>query len=92
MLTELIDKIDNNPELMMNLAEQLGLLVKYLGDAHNASHLLKPLEFILPNDDSVVRDKAIASLKIVGDNISEETLYGDYLTLINKMRKGELFS
>jgi hypothetical protein len=53
---------------------------------------LKPLEFILPNDDSVVRDKAIASLKIVGDNISEETLYGDYLTLINKMRKGELFS
>jgi hypothetical protein len=31
MLTELIDKIDCNPELMMNLAEQLGNLIEYLG-------------------------------------------------------------
>ena len=28
MLTELIDKIDCNPELMMALAEQLGMLTK----------------------------------------------------------------
>ena len=40
---------------------------------------MKPLEFILPNDDSVVREKAIASLKIVGDKISEETLYNEYM-------------
>lgn len=44
MVTELIDKIDNNPELMMNLAEQLGLLSKYLGPDSNSVHLLKPLE------------------------------------------------
>ena len=31
MLTELIDKIDCNPELMMALAEQLGILPDYLG-------------------------------------------------------------
>ena len=31
MLTELIDKIDCNPELMMCLAEQLGALTDYLG-------------------------------------------------------------
>jgi serine/threonine-protein phosphatase 2A regulatory subunit A len=92
MLTELIDKIDNNPELMMNLAEQLGKLVEYLGEDYNSSHLLKPLELILPNDDSVVREKAIQSLKLVGDKISEETLYNEYLVLINKMKKGELFS
>ena len=66
MLTELIDKIDCNPELMMNLAEQLGQLVSYLGEPTNAVHLLKPLELILPADDSVVREKAVASLKIVG--------------------------
>ncbi len=34
MVTELIDKIDNNPELMMNLAEQLGKLSEYLGPDH----------------------------------------------------------
>ena len=31
MLTELIDKIDCNPELMMTLAEQLGTLTNHLG-------------------------------------------------------------
>lgn len=36
MLTELIDKIDCNPELMMNLAEQLGNLIEYLGSSENS--------------------------------------------------------
>ncbi len=66
MVTELIDKIDNNPELMMNLAEQLGLMTKFLGSDASCVHLLRPLEQILPADDSVVREKAIESLKIVG--------------------------
>lgn len=66
MLTELIDKIDNNPELMMNLAEQLGKLSDYLGDNANSSYLLKPLELILSSDDSVVREKAVAALKSIG--------------------------
>lgn len=32
MLTELIDKIDISPELMMNLAEQLGRLDQFVGE------------------------------------------------------------
>ena len=31
MLTELIDRIDNNSELMMHLAEELGNLTEFLG-------------------------------------------------------------
>ena len=31
MLTELIDRIDNNSELMMHLAEELGNLTQFLG-------------------------------------------------------------
>ena len=53
---------------------------------------MKPLELILSSDDSVVRDKAIASLKIVGDLISLETVYEEYMPLIKRMRKGDLFS
>jgi serine/threonine-protein phosphatase 2A regulatory subunit A len=55
---------------MLNLADQLGKLTNYLGEDHNCSHLLKPLELILSSDESVVRDKAIASLKIVASKIS----------------------
>ena len=59
MLTELIDKIDCNPELMMTLAEQLGTLTDHLGQnkeekAENCTYLLRPLEVISGSDDSVV--------------------------------------
>jgi serine/threonine-protein phosphatase 2A regulatory subunit A len=74
MLTELIDKIDCNPELMMNLAEQLGKLTAYLGSEENSQYLIKPLELILSSDDSVVREKAVASLKIVSERISPKTV------------------
>ena len=62
MLTDLIDKIDSNPELMMCLAMELGKLPDYLTEKNepqsknkNAVHLLKPLELIVACDDSVVR-------------------------------------
>lgn len=92
MLTELIDKIDSNPELMMNLAEQLGRLTEYLGDKTNSVHLLRPLELILPSDDSVVREKAIASIQLVGRYISAQAVTEDFMPMIKRMRKGDLFS
>ena len=59
MLTELIDRIDCNPELMMTLAEQLGTLTDHLGTntqekAEHCASLLRPLEIIAGSDDSVV--------------------------------------
>lgn len=39
-----------------------------------------------------MREKAVASLKIVGEKISEQTIYSDYMPLVKKMRKGDLFS
>jgi len=92
MLTELIDKIDCNTELMMNLAEQLGRLTDFLGEKANAVSLLKPLELILPADDSVVREKAVASLNLVGKNISYHAVLDDYMPMVKRMRKGDLFS
>lgn len=92
MLTELIDKIDCNPELMLHLADQLGKLSNFLGDDHNSSYLLKPLEQILSQDDSVVREKAVASLKIVSEKISYDTIVQEFMPLVKRMKKGDLFS
>jgi serine/threonine-protein phosphatase 2A regulatory subunit A len=47
---------------------------------------------MLSSDDPVVRDKAIESLKLVGDKITDESVYNDYMPLIKRMRKGDLFS
>ena len=92
MLTELVDKIDCNPELMLHLADQLGKLSEYLGAPEASVHLLKPLEQILPSDDSAVREKAIASLKIVGEKISPSSIPSHYLPLVKRLRKGDLYS
>ena len=58
MLTELIDRIDNNIELMMHLAIQLGKLTDVLGP-EQAIYLTQPLELIAGTDDHTVRQKAV---------------------------------
>ena len=93
MLTELIDKIDCNPELMMHLAVQLGNLTDILETSEYIAQLLDPLEVMVGNDDSVVRDKAIESMRKVGKLLDLDThLKDSYLPLLKRQRKGDLFS
>lgn len=92
MLTELIDKIDCNPELMMHLSEQLGNLTEILQDNDHVVQLCDPLEVMVGNDDQVVREKAIKSLRKVGQMLDLEKIKEKYLPLIKRQRKGDLFS
>ena len=54
--------------------------------------MIKPLELILSSDDSVVRERAISALQIVGEKISLDTVNTEYMGLVERMRKGDLFS
>jgi serine/threonine-protein phosphatase 2A regulatory subunit A len=91
MLTELIDRIDNNTELLMHLAIQLGTLTSVLGE-ERCIHLTTPLQLIAAADDNVVRQKAIESLLKVGDTVNDETLEAEFVDLIEKLAKGDLYS
>ena len=84
MLTELIDKIDCNPELMMHLSEQLGNLTEILDSSENLSQLIDPLEIMIGNDDSVVREKAINSMRKVGRLINDEHVIELYLPMLKR--------
>lgn len=53
MLTELIDKIDNNIELMSIMAKQIGKLTDLMGKEHCIT-LTHPLEIIAQSDDAAV--------------------------------------
>lgn len=46
----------------------------------------------MPSDDSVVREKAVESLKSIGLKLSPSAVYSDYLPMVKRMRKGDLFS
>lgn len=54
MITDLIDRIDNNTDLLMHLARALGELTKQLGPEQSI-HLNAPLELLTGTDDHVVR-------------------------------------
>lgn len=97
MLTELIDKIDSNPELMLNMAEQLGNLTAQIGSKDkdsttNAICLLTPLETIVSSDDALVREKAIEALRKIALSLSNDQISQNYLPLVKRLKKGDNFS
>ena len=55
-------------------------------------HLLRPLELIVCSDDSVVREKAIESLNKVAALISDSAVHNEYMELVKRQKKGDLFS
>jgi hypothetical protein len=71
MLTEIIDKIDNNIELMSVMAVQLGKLTKLMS-RDKCICLIGPLELIAYSDDAGVRNKTIDSLIKVQEYVSLE--------------------
>lgn len=71
MLTELFDKIDNNPDLMGCLAVNLGKLTSKLGPKLCIS-LTGPLELLAGADDAVVIKKTIESLLSIGKEVDQE--------------------
>lgn len=84
MLTELIDKIDCNQELMMHLSEQLGNLTEILTDNEQIKSLCEPLEVMVGNDDQIVREKAITSMRKVGKMLNFETIKEVYLPMLKR--------
>lgn len=67
---ELIPFINENheddDEVLLAIAEQLGLFVSYVGGAEFAHILLSPLESLCSVEETCVRDKVVESLCKVG--------------------------
>ena len=74
MLTELIDKIDANPELLYNLADQFGQLTEILTNNDELVSLLEPLEILVGNDDQAVRDISINSIRKVAGLLDPDSI------------------
>jgi serine/threonine-protein phosphatase 2A regulatory subunit A len=69
---------------MMHLSEQLGNLTEILDSSENLSQLIDPLEIMIGNDDSVVREKAINSMRKVGRLINDEHVIELYLPMLKR--------
>jgi serine/threonine-protein phosphatase 2A regulatory subunit A len=94
MLTELIDKIDCHPELMMALGEQLGNLSTTVlaNESSKCISLMTPLEMIAGSDDAIVRDKAIEALNKVSQKLPTIQIENNYLEMCKKLKKTDMYA
>ena len=85
----MIDKIDENSDLMVVLAEQLGLLSTFIGSKEYLPILLNPLKLIANSDEAVVREKTVASLCKISLALDKNKERKEFLPLVKKLDEGD---
>lgn len=60
---------DDDDEVLLAMAEELGVFIPYVGEVDNAHVLLSPLEILCTVEETCVRDKAIESLCRIGSQM-----------------------
>eukprot|EP00898_Chlorokybus_atmophyticus_P001885 jgi/Chlat1/2698/Chrsp180S08752 len=83
---------DDEDEVLLALAEELGKFVPHVGGPEHAYVLLVPLETLSTVEETVVRDKAVESLGKVGEQLKEQHVTEYLIPLIKRLATGEWFT
>ncbi|KAN0064323.1 protein phosphatase 2A structural subunit [Thecaphora frezii] len=87
------DSLDDEDEVLLALAEELGSgFVEYLGGPGFAHLLLGPLENLAAVEETVVREKASESITKIAEVLSEAQVAEYYLPLLNRLTSGDWFT
>ncbi|GAA93463.1 uncharacterized protein L969DRAFT_86165 [Mixia osmundae IAM 14324] len=92
LLPFLHDSLDDEDEVLLVLAEELGNLVDYLGGPSNAHLLLGPLETLAAVEETLVRDKAAESINKIAKILSQPQIEEHYLPLLRRLSTGDWFT
>lgn len=82
LLPFLVDNNDDEDEVLLAMAEELGKFVPYVGGPNHAHTLLQPLEQLSQVEETVVRDKAVESLCKVGEQLPNTSIAEHFVPLI----------
>jgi len=88
----LLESLDDEDEVLLALAEELGNFVEYLGGQPHAHLLLGPLENLAAVEETLVRDKAAESINKVCQILSPAQIVEVYLPLLRRLSTGEWFT
>lgn len=80
---------DDDDEVLIAMAEELGVFIPYVGGVEHANVLLPPLETLCTVEETCVRDKAVDSLCRIGAQMREQDLVEYFVPLV---KVGFLFS
>ncbi|KAF9241372.1 armadillo-type protein [Melanogaster broomeanus] len=87
------DSVDDEDEVLLALAEELGRsFEEYIGGPQHAHILLGPLENLSAVEETLVRDKAAESISKVAGVLSTAQIEEYYIPLIKRLSQGEWFT
>lgn len=76
------DNSDDEDEVLLAMAEELGRFIPFIGGVEHAHVLLPPLEALCTVEETCVRDKAVDSLCQIGAAMKEDALVNSFIPLI----------
>jgi len=88
----LTDSMCDEDEVLLALAEQLGKFTPLVGGQVYAHCLLPPLENLATVEETVVRDKAVDSLKTIAQRHTNADLETHMIPLIKRLATGDWFT
>ncbi|ONK55023.1 uncharacterized protein A4U43_UnF8540 [Asparagus officinalis] len=83
---------DDDDEVLLAMAEQLGVFIPYVGGVEHAHVLLQPLETLCAVEETCVRDKAVGSLCQIGGQMKESDIVDRFTPLVKRLAAGEWFT
>ena len=99
LLPFITETIDDEDEVLLTLAEELGDFIKEVGGSAHAPVLVQPLETLATVEETIVRDKAVESLCRLSSDVaalSEQdahTLHVEYMyPLLQRLAAGDWFT
>lgn len=88
----LTETIYDEDEVLLALAEQLGTFIPLVGGPEYAHCLLPPLESLSTVEETVVREKAVDSLRAVAQQHSSQDLETHFVPLVQRLAAGDWFT
>ncbi|ORX37393.1 armadillo-type protein [Kockovaella imperatae] len=86
------DQLDDEDEVLLVLAEELGGFAEYVGGKEWAWTVLGPLENLAAVEETLVRDKAAESISKITVQISPQALDQHFLPLLKRLSGGDWFT
>ncbi|XP_046608229.1 serine/threonine-protein phosphatase 2A 65 kDa regulatory subunit A alpha isoform isoform X2 [Neodiprion virginianus] len=88
----LTETIYDEDEVLLALAEQLGTFTPLVGGPEFVHCLLPPLESLATVEETVVRDKAVESLRNIASQHSPANLEAYFVRLVQRLAAGDWFT
>lgn len=86
------ESIDDEDEVLLALADELGRMVELIGGASHAHLLLPPLETLAAVEETTVRDKAAESLNAIVIVLNTQQLDQFYIPMMKRLTTGDWFT